>query len=227
MTIPRRGEPTSRQKAGVGLVLSEDGNLTGYDYDNCFTRTGRLKRWVFEILAHGETYAEVSPSGKGVRLIARGKIASATKCDPAGVEMYGHGRYVTITGQHLESSPDTIGPAPRTKAASRARAKLHGDTWAALKRAGPKLFNKTATTEPPASKAGKVLKFPRVTTGDPFWRNVNTAAVQNPPAWVPAVFGSDAKPTNAGGYRVTSRPPRSAAAVSVSKILRCMVSVLL
>jgi len=57
--------------AGVGFVLSEDDNLTGYDFDNCFTQKGRLKPWAFELLSHGETYAEVSPSGRGIRMIAR------------------------------------------------------------------------------------------------------------------------------------------------------------
>jgi RecA-family ATPase len=189
--------------AGVGFVLSEDDNLTGFDFDKCYMRAGKLKPWASDILSHGESYAEVSPSGRGVRLIARGKIATAVKCDAAGVEVYGHGRYLTITGQRLDGMPDTIGPAPNTKAASRARAKLHADTWAAIKRAGPKLFRNTRTET--AAPKNKVLEFPRTAAGDSFWRNVNTAAVQTPSAWVPALFGADAKPSAAGGYRVTSK----------------------
>jgi primase-polymerase (primpol)-like protein len=50
--------------AGVGVVLSDDDNLTGYDFDNCFTRAGRLKPWAFEILGHGETTGKSARRGK-------------------------------------------------------------------------------------------------------------------------------------------------------------------
>lgn len=89
---------------GVGLVLSDDDNFTEYDFDNCFTRAGRLKPWAFDVLSQGETYAEISPSGKGIRLFARGKIAKADTLDVASVEMYGHGRYMTVTGNRVEGA---------------------------------------------------------------------------------------------------------------------------
>src|SRR5262245_28962413 len=48
---------------GVGFVLSDDDNLTGYDLDSCRNpKTGHIKPWAREILSFGETYAEVSPS---------------------------------------------------------------------------------------------------------------------------------------------------------------------
>src|SRR5262249_60933600 len=128
---------------GVGFVLSDNDNLTGYDFDGCRNPTsGTLKPWVQEILSHGETYAEISPSGTGIRLIARGKIAAVIKYDPAKVEVYSHGRYLTITGQRLDLAPETIGLAPKPKPTCQARVNLHNATWAALKKAGPKLFGK-------------------------------------------------------------------------------------
>jgi hypothetical protein len=48
--------------AGVGFVLTEDDNLTGYDFDNCFTRKGRLKPWAFELL---------TPLGLSLSLVRR------------------------------------------------------------------------------------------------------------------------------------------------------------
>ena len=47
--------------AGIkGFVLSDDDNLTGYDFDNCRNPdTGHIRPWAREILSHGETYAEV------------------------------------------------------------------------------------------------------------------------------------------------------------------------
>jgi len=220
--------------AGVGFVLSEDDNLTGYDFDKCFTRKGRLKPWAFEILSHGETYAEVSPSGRGIRMIARGKIATAAKCDPACVEMYGHGRYLTITGQHIEGTPDTIGPATNTRVAARDRAELHQKTWADLKRVAPRLvaslrgrkkFDREACafvdeTAPARREQGAAAavtvrgfdlnKAPRrgairsalFPNKNPFFRNVNDAALQNLSAWVPVLFPA-AKASNTG-WRVAS-----------------------
>jgi hypothetical protein len=117
---------------GVGFVLTQDDGYLGFDLDHCITHSGKVKPWAQEILDLRETWAETSPSKKGIRLIGRGKIAAATTCDPAGVEIYDEGRYLTITGRHLDGSPDTIASAPKTKAACVARAKLHSETWAAL-----------------------------------------------------------------------------------------------
>src|SRR5262245_59238568 len=60
---------------GVGYVLGEDdGDLTGIDLDKCRDpRTGKLKPWAQQIIDLNEPYNEVSPSGTGIRLFARGK----------------------------------------------------------------------------------------------------------------------------------------------------------
>ena len=50
---------------GIGFVLSASDELTGFDLDKCRDpKTCKLKPWVQDILAYGETYAEVSPSGR-------------------------------------------------------------------------------------------------------------------------------------------------------------------
>src|ERR1700678_3884559 len=91
---------------GVGYVLSEDDNLTGGDMDGCRdAETVQLDAWAAEIIALAETYAEVSPSGQGVRLFWLGKVPSAIKCNPAGVEIYGSKRYMTITRGHIPRDP--------------------------------------------------------------------------------------------------------------------------
>ena len=193
-------QATKRAKSGglpgAGFMLGEnDGDLTGYDLDNCRNpKTGWIKPWAREILSLGETYAEVSPSGTGIRVIARGKTDKSFKYDPASVEVYRDGRYLTITGEHLEGTPDTINPAPRTLAACQERVKLHSETWAALKRAAQP---KKQETSKPCERQHKP------STGDHFFRDVNDRALQNLSAWVPAVFGAKARRTNLG-YRVSS-----------------------
>jgi hypothetical protein len=106
----------NRGLPGVGYVLGDgDGDLTGIDLDDVF-QNGRLVDWARPIVACAETYSEFSPSGIGIRMVARGKIDQSIKCDAAGVEAYGIGRYLTITGNHLPGSPLEIRPAPRVLA---------------------------------------------------------------------------------------------------------------
>src|SRR5215213_8165729 len=108
---------------GVGYVLGRDDNLTGADLDDCRDPvTGALEPWAADILSLAETYAEISPSGKGVRLFWRGKVEQATSCKPAGVEIYCGGRYLTITGNHVPGTPTEIRPAPQTERILLARA---------------------------------------------------------------------------------------------------------
>jgi hypothetical protein len=104
-----------RNFAGVGFVLSEDDDFTGIDLDKCRDpETKKLDLWAEDIVALGETYWEVSPSGTGLRAIVRGKIAKTVKCDTAHVEVYRSLRYLTITGQQIPDTPDDIRPAPLT-----------------------------------------------------------------------------------------------------------------
>ena len=56
---------------GIGVVLgklSENVYLVGIDLDSCRDRQGVITDWAWEIMKRIETYAEVSPSGAGVKL---------------------------------------------------------------------------------------------------------------------------------------------------------------
>src|SRR5262249_19513720 len=81
------------------------------------------------ILALAETYAEYSPSGKGIRLIARGKIEKSIAHRLSSVEAYRDGRYLTITGNHIPGTPTSIDHAPRTLAACQGRVRKHSEVW--------------------------------------------------------------------------------------------------
>ena len=104
-----------RNFAGVGFVLTEEDGFTGIDLDKCRDPvTGKLDLWAEDIVALGETYFEVSPSGTGLRAFVRGKIAKTVKSDVAHVEVYRSLRYLTITGDHIDGTPEDIRPAPLT-----------------------------------------------------------------------------------------------------------------
>ena len=57
--------------AGVGLVLTENGGISGIDLDHCITDADSLSELAVEIVGYAETYAEISPSGEGIRGFAR------------------------------------------------------------------------------------------------------------------------------------------------------------
>ena len=100
--------------AGVGFCFTPDDGLTGIDLDHVIDpETGELKPEAAEILErfHG-TYAEVSPSGTGLRLFAFGKPGRSGKNTgkEKWLEVYSHpsSRYLTVTGDHWTDSATAV-----------------------------------------------------------------------------------------------------------------------
>src|SRR5262249_10934086 len=91
---------------GVGIVLTLDGGITGFDLDDCITDSGSLTEYAAKVIELSETYIEVSPSAEGIRGIALGKLEHALVDEDAGIEVYGTGRYLTITGNHVAGTPE-------------------------------------------------------------------------------------------------------------------------
>jgi hypothetical protein len=91
---------------GVGYFLGD--RTVGADFDKCRNpKTGELEEWVLTSVHEADTYTEVSPSGTGIKALARGVLpAGGRKKDR--FEIYDQGRYFTVTGQHLEGTPTTI-----------------------------------------------------------------------------------------------------------------------
>jgi hypothetical protein len=87
---------------GIGYVFSRDDPYCGVDLDACRDPdTGAMDPWAGELLALLDGYAEVSPTGTGVKVIVRAtKPGKRCKTAYAGgeVEMYDRGRYFTLTG---------------------------------------------------------------------------------------------------------------------------------
>lgn len=98
---------------GVGFVLSsEDGQITGGDIDHCVSETGQLdhraKVIVYDVV---RSYAELSPSGKGVRFFCGGTCGRGHKSKV--VELYPSGRFLTVTGHRLpDACPDVMFAQP-------------------------------------------------------------------------------------------------------------------
>ena len=86
---------------GIGFVFTENDPFCGIDLDNCINpKTGELDKFAHRIIKLLKSYTEVSPSGKGVKIITKGKLPGKGINAPT-IEMYDRKRFFTITGQVL------------------------------------------------------------------------------------------------------------------------------
>ena len=85
---------------GVGFVFCSGDPYVGVDLDGCVDpETGEVALWAAQIIEGLDSYTELSPSGCGVHIIARGKIPRCGRRGP--VEMYDRDRFFTLTGHLL------------------------------------------------------------------------------------------------------------------------------
>jgi hypothetical protein len=143
---------------GIGYVFSADDPYFGVDVDNCL-RAGQVLDWATPILEKLEpTYGEISPSGNGVKFIAKGELPSDRGTRRAGMgpdgsgalEVYDRLRFFTITGDVFGDST-TIAELPDVAVELYALAK---EKPPKATKAGKSRFTATATnSQAPASSA--------------------------------------------------------------------------
>lgn len=96
---------------GVGFAPLPGCGYTFLDFDNCVGVDGSLPPEVRQIV--GRTYAEYSPSGKGIRAALKGDLGNrkskATE-DQYGFETFSSSGFVTFTGNILPLSDMVVGP---------------------------------------------------------------------------------------------------------------------
>lgn len=100
----------SQEVDGIGFFLS--GDFVGVDVDKCLTEAG-LSPEAQTILNTLNSYAELSPSGNGLRVFCRGTLPSENgKPDYRNgpFEIYDNTtfRFLTVTGRRLPESPETV-----------------------------------------------------------------------------------------------------------------------
>lgn len=104
---------TSTAGVGLGFVLSDVDDVVCIDLDHCLNPlTGRLAPWAAAIIRDaGATYVEVSPSGDGLHIWGRAAVRQGRKIrrpDGTAVEIYGTGRYITVTGRRHGACPSIL-----------------------------------------------------------------------------------------------------------------------
>ena len=103
--------------AGVGFALGD--GYVGIDLDGVRDReTGEITAgWAAELIATAGTYADVSPSGTGVKVFGRGVWRGDwhKRPHPSGageVEVYDGGRFFTVTGHPADGGADVADIQP-------------------------------------------------------------------------------------------------------------------
>lgn len=93
---------------GIGFVLTAGDGIVGIDLDN----TSGMPDYEANFLKIN-TYAERSPSGKGLRMIGLGTLPDNAGRKRDHVELYNHARYLTITGHVIPGRDNAVRPVQR------------------------------------------------------------------------------------------------------------------
>lgn len=91
---------------GISVVVHPDSGLVGLDLDHCIV-DGKFSEEAQEIVDGVCSYSEISPSGEGVRIFLYGKLPDKGR-RRSNFECYDKGRHLTVTGNHIQSTPDKI-----------------------------------------------------------------------------------------------------------------------
>jgi primase-polymerase (primpol)-like protein len=95
--------------SGLAFAFFREDGLVGIDLDDSLDANGNAKpefRGIVERFA--DTYTEVSPSGRGLKMWVRGRLPAnlpKVAVEGGGVEMYDHARYFTFTGNRFRGAP--------------------------------------------------------------------------------------------------------------------------
>ncbi|MGH3502777.1 MAG: hypothetical protein ACRDQA_18070 [Nocardioidaceae bacterium] len=85
---------------GVGFVLNGDG-VVCIDLDHCIA-DGVIAPWAQAILDSVDSYAEYSRSGEGIHIFGYAQVTAGRRIrDGRNIEIYGTGRYIAMTCDHV------------------------------------------------------------------------------------------------------------------------------
>lgn len=104
-------EARDRGGLGVGFVFDEGDGINAVDLDDAYNDDGDLKPWAQEIVSrYAHTYAERTPSGRGLHFIGYGDRVIGNKShdvvpDADAIERYSQDRWFTFTGDVIHDQP--------------------------------------------------------------------------------------------------------------------------
>ena len=92
---------------GLGFMFDKASEVFGVDIDGCVDDSGQFTQIAQEIIHAMQSYTEMSPSGRGIHVLAKGSLPPSGR-RKGNLEMYDSGRFFTVTGQHIPGTPLTI-----------------------------------------------------------------------------------------------------------------------
>jgi putative DNA primase/helicase len=102
--IPPSG---GRAYDGVSFALDPRWGIVGVDLDHVSEHKWQADRIVKAL----NSYTEQTPSGDGLRIFVKGTLPEGRRRRD-WIEMYVARRFLTVTGQHVEGTPETIKTSP-------------------------------------------------------------------------------------------------------------------
>lgn len=91
----------AKQREGYGIGIALGDGILGIDLDHCIDDAGNVSEFASRIIYRAASYTELSPSGRGVHILMRGKGQVKSK----ELEIYDWGRFFTLTGRRYKDSP--------------------------------------------------------------------------------------------------------------------------
>jgi hypothetical protein len=95
--------------SGLAFAFFAEDGLAGMDLDDCLDSEGNVEPWARGVVERfGDTYSEVSPSGRGLKIWCRGSLpanVAKVRIESGGIELYDHARYFTFTGRAFHGAP--------------------------------------------------------------------------------------------------------------------------
>ena len=93
---------------GIGFVLTSEDPFVGWDIDDCRNpEDGKIESDILKMSRRFNSYTEVSPSGKGIRIFVEATLPCNGR-KKGNFEVYKSGRYLSLTGCHIDTAPTTI-----------------------------------------------------------------------------------------------------------------------
>lgn len=103
--IERDGKPPSAYVLGFGFAFSSD--FWGLDIDHCFT-DGVVAPAIQKLVQALGTYAEISPTGTGIKLFFKGRCPLQKSVTVGGFKVDPSKTYFTVTGARLPDGADDV-----------------------------------------------------------------------------------------------------------------------
>jgi hypothetical protein len=101
----RDPDPRLGPLVGIGAVLTVEAGIVCVDLDRVLDGT-TLDPRAARVVAQFASWTEISPSGTGLHIFARGALSESLKGDQ--LEIYSAGRFIAVTGHQWPGTPDQL-----------------------------------------------------------------------------------------------------------------------